>query len=287
MKLGLQEKSGGSGIFLVVKHDCICQESKVEKPGFEPREVRNPQTDETSIKFIKPYGSVAAMITKIEWRDTGEQYDQRYTSWRIHLDMGDEGKAVMELPYQSRASSRFMKLAENIDFSRPVELRAWYDAKGKSTAFFVGQWENEDDEKSISVPQKYTRDNPGACPEPVQRLGGKWSFDDQTEFLHSRMMTVVIPAVDAANRNGHEPSAGVENEPEPTMDRDGLLAKIRSLCTQLNAAGDEPKWASSRLAAYVNETYQVEDGLNSLSPDYLAKLINLLDRRLTEMEGPF
>lgn len=207
---GFQEKSESSGKFFVVKHHCICEESSKEKPGFQPVEVMNPQTKEVSIKFIKPYQTIEAIVTKIEWRDTEDKYDQRYMSWKVYLDTGNE-KGVLELPFQHRVSSRFMKLAENIDFTRPVEFRAWRDTSGAvdSTAFYVGQRENESDEKSVSVPQRYTKDSPGDCPPPVQRMGGKWNFDDQMEFLHGQMMDVVIPKVAAARaamaqNNGHE-----------------------------------------------------------------------------------
>lgn len=205
---GFQERTENSGRFFVIKHNTICEESSKEKPGFHPVEVMNPQTKEVLIRFIKPYAVLEAMVTKIEWRDTEDRYEQRYMSWKIHLDANGE-RGVLEIPFNSRISSRFMKLAENIDFSRPVEFRAWRDQKTDSTAFFVGQRENEDDEKSVSVPQKYTKDNPGECPPPVQRLGGKWNFDDQVEFLHGQMMNVVIPRVAAARAamgeqtNGH------------------------------------------------------------------------------------
>lgn len=293
MKLGLQEKSGGNKVFLVIKHDTLCQESKVERPGFEPVEVTNPQTEERSTKYIKRYGSVAAFITKIEWRDTGEQFDQRYTSWRIHLDMGDDApRAVLEIPFQSRHSSRFMKLAENIDFKRPVEFRAWYDAKGKSTAFFVGQWENENDEKSASVPQKYTRENPNGCPEPVERLGGKWNFDDQTEFLHARMMDVVIPAVEAAQagrefQKPDEQTMETTAVPSEAPSRESLVKDVLSLCATLNEASDSIKWASPSLKIFVNDTYSVQDGLESLSTEYMGKLKALLAKRLNDLEVPF
>lgn len=206
---GFQEKSENTGKFFVVKHHSICEESGKEKPGFEPVEVMNPQTKEVSIKFIKRYQTLEAMVTKIDWRDTEDKYEQRYMSWKISLDTGNE-KGVLEIPFLHRASSRFMKLAENIDFTRPVEFRAWRDTSGAvdATAFYVGQRENESDEKSVSVPQKYTKVNPGECPPPVQRMGGKWNFDDQMEFLHGRMLNVVIPKVAAAraamSNNGHE-----------------------------------------------------------------------------------
>ena len=204
---GFQERSENNGKFFVVKHNTICEESSKEKPGFVPVEVMNPQTKEVTIKFIKPYAALEAMVTRIEWRDTEDKYEQRYMSWKIHLDANGE-KGVLELPFQSRVSSRFMKLAENIDFTRPVEFRAWRDQKSDGTAFFVGQRENEDDEKSASVPQKYTKENPGECPPPVQRLGGKWNFDDQMEFLHGQMINVVIPRVAAARESLGEETNG-------------------------------------------------------------------------------
>lgn len=215
---GFQEKTESNGKFFVVKHHSICEESSKEKPGFAPVEVMNPSTREVVIKFVKKYQTLEAMITKIEWRDTEDQYEQRYMSWKIYMD-ADGDKGVLELPFQSRVSSRFMKLAENIDFTRPVEFRAWFDQKNEGTAFYVGQRENEEDDKSVSVPQKYTRSDPGDCPEPVQRMGGKWNFDDQMEFLHKRMMEVVIPRCAAARaamgeQNGH----GEFNERPPDYD---------------------------------------------------------------------
>ncbi len=205
---GFQQRSESSGKFFVVKHNCICEESSKEREGFEPVEVMNPQTKEVSIKFIKRYSTLEAMVTKIEWRDTEQQYDQRYMSWKIHLNADGE-TGVLELPFNSRVGSRFMKLAENINFSKPVEFRAWRDTKTDSTAFLVAQ-------DGESVKQKYTRDNPGACPEPVQKFGGKWNFDDQTEFLHGQMMNVVIPKVAAAvgmTEEKEKPNGGTASPP--------------------------------------------------------------------------
>jgi hypothetical protein len=85
-----------------------------------------------------------------------------------------------------------MKLAENIDYSKPVEFRAWHDGKSDSTALFVGQ-------DGTSVPQKYTRENPGDLPQPTQNFKGDWDYSKQEEFLYKRMIEVVIPMVAAAH----------------------------------------------------------------------------------------
>jgi hypothetical protein len=186
---GFLEQTDDGGLFLKIKHNTICEESKHEREGFKPVEVMNPQTKETSIKFIKPYKVIEAMVTKIEWRDTEQQFDQRYLSWKIYLNAN--GKlGVLDIPFNSRASSRFMKLAENLDFSKPVEFRAWRDHKTDSTAFFVGQG-------GQSVPQVYTKETPGECPPPIQKLGGKWNYDDQMEWLHGRMINLIIPKVES------------------------------------------------------------------------------------------
>jgi hypothetical protein len=192
---GLMEQSDSNAVFLSIKHHGIVQESKTPKDGFKPIEVKNPRTNETFTKYIKRYNGIEALVNKIEWRDTGDQYDQRYMGFKIYLD-ADGVPCVLDLPFESRQCTRFMKLAENIDFSQPVIFRAWHDTKDDKTAFFVGQgWEGD---KAISVPQKYTRDDPGECPPPVQKFNGKWNFDDQTQFLYERMVNVVIPAVEAA-----------------------------------------------------------------------------------------
>lgn len=206
---GFQEKTPNNGKFFVIKHSSIVQEFAKPKEGFEAIVVTNPQTNEQVTKYIKRYDRLEAMVTKIEFRDTGDQYDQQYVSWKISLEAnGDKG--VLEIPFNSRIGSRFMKLAENLDFSIPVEFSAWKTVDG--TAFSVKQ-------NGQNVPQKYSKEHPGDCPAPKQRLGRKWDFADQMEFLHKQMMSVVIPRVQAVvgSSNGHEEH--VSDEP-PLSDED-------------------------------------------------------------------
>lgn len=285
---GFQQRSESTGRFFLVKHNCICEESSKERPGFEPVEVMNPSTKEVAIKFIKRYDFLEAMVKKIEWRDTEEKYDQRYMSWKIHLDADGE-KGTLEIPFNSRVGDRFMKLAENIDFSKPVEFRAWRDNDDK-TAFIVKQ----DDQ---NIPQKYTKAHPGDCPPPVQKFGGKWNFDDQSEFLHRQMMTIVLPRVEAAtgNSNGHHEAyspperqtESAEKQEAPLADRDSLTADISKLCKDLNVAGDDRKWTRGALNEFVNEKYSVEDGIDFLSTPFLLELKVLLNNRLLDLDIPF
>lgn len=191
MSKGLQKKSDSGVIFLAVKHNSLVRESKGPKEGFEEIEVENPRTKEKVKKYIERFSAVEGAVTKIEWYDTEQKYENRYQGWKIHIEANTES-VVLDLPFASIPASRFMKLAENIDWTKDVEFRAWKDVKRDATAFWVGQG-NE------SVPQKYTADNPGDCPPPVQNARGKWNYDGQMDWLFERMKDVVIPAVQAAN----------------------------------------------------------------------------------------
>jgi hypothetical protein len=186
---GLQEQTETGTKFLKIKHHSICEESKEEQAGFKPVEVTNPRTGETLTKYIKQYKGVEALVCKIEWYDTGEKYETRYMGWKIHMD-ADGMPCVLDLPFNSRPAGRFMRLAENLNFAEPVEFSAWYDKKNDATAFNVKQ-------NGQSVPQLYTRENPGECPEPTKNKLGKWNFDEVNEFLYERMMHFVIPSVEA------------------------------------------------------------------------------------------
>lgn len=229
---GLQKKTDSGVIFLAVKHNSLVRESKGPREGFEEIEVENPRTKEKVKKYIERFSAVEGMVTKIEWYDTEQKYENRYQGWKIHIDANAE-QVVLDLPFASIPASRFMKLAENIDWSKPVEFRAWKDVKRDATAFWVGQ--NND-----SVPQKYTADNPGDCPPPIQNARGKWNYDAQMDFLFNRMKDVVIPAVQEANKwrvegkesESSEPASAVTESSDTDFDFDKLKETVTELADQ-------------------------------------------------------
>jgi hypothetical protein len=195
--MGLHEKRESSGNFLLVKHHSLVLESKEPKEGYEEIHPQNPQdkkedgTFGTVTKYIKRFASVDGMVKRIEWYDSGDKYEDRFMSVRIHIT--DNGEYFqLELPFNSRPYDSFTKLMENIDFTKPVEFSVWYDKRQDKTAFAVRQ-------AGIPVKWKYTRDDMGDCPVPTQNTLGKWNFDTQKEWLHSRLINVVIPQVDALN----------------------------------------------------------------------------------------
>lgn len=225
---GLVEQTN-DGIFLVVKHGGIVQESKHQREGFTPIEVPNVRTGDKVVKYVKRYKKVIALIKKIEWYDR-EYEDTRFMGWKLLLDDQDGTVCTLDLPFESRVGTRFMKLAENIDYSQPVEFSAWRSADD-TTAFSVKQ-------NDQNVPQRYTREDPGDCPPPVQGFNKKWNFDAQKEFLHERMIQVVIPKVQAVHAmNGHETPSDNNNGSEPAADgSDGnILKNIQSYLKDYSA----------------------------------------------------
>ena len=214
---GLQDKRGAGIKFLGIYDHSICETSKTPREGFVLVETKDRE-NVTHIKYCHFYDRVEALITKIEWSER-EWHGKVFRSWRLSLDAAGV-PCVLELPVKSRVTNRFLKLAENIDFLRPVEFAAWQDRQTGNTAFMVGQRENEDDEKAVSVPQKYTRENPGDCPEPKQRMGGKeWDWNDQEDFLYNLMTTVIIPRVEAA-QGAKEMKAEIDGDPADSPERD-------------------------------------------------------------------
>lgn len=192
--MALEDYGEGNGIWLKIKHGCICQESKVEKEGY--KKVEGVLQDGTPWKkWIHPYKAVSGYIDKIDRYDR-EDNGRKYRGWNITITDGD-ANYVLDIPFSGvRVNSRWMKIAENIDYTKPVRFTAWTDKKTDSTALNIQQ-------DGVTVPQKYTREEPNGLPEPVQRSSGKWDYGEQEDFLVDRIIRFVIPNVEviAANRN--------------------------------------------------------------------------------------
>jgi len=186
--MGLETYDDTGAIFLKISHGQICQTSKTERDGY--KRIDGTLRDGTEYtKWIKPYKAVSGYVTKMEWYDR-EYNGRKFRGWNIHID-ADGTPCSLDIAFDSRINSRWMKVAENVDFRKPVRFSAWTDRKTDTTAFNVQQ-------DGVSVPQKYTRENPHDLPEPIQRASGKWDYGAQEDFLCQRMLDVVIPTIDAA-----------------------------------------------------------------------------------------
>lgn len=228
--MGLHKESSGGGRSgkLYVKRGAILRESDTELPGYE---LVSGEVDGVPYsKYIERHGGVDGMITDIRWYDTGEEYENRYQG--IHVEISDDDDMhVLELPFASRPYDSFVKFAENIDFSKPIEFRAWPDKKENSTGFRAVQ-------DGETVRQKYTKqyviDNagePGACPVGVEnKRTGKWNFDDQRDWLLDNLLENVVPKI---SRTTSSTDSAVEHD-EP---------KIKRSKAKAASAAGEDRWA--------------------------------------------
>lgn len=214
----LKEKSErNNSVFLVVKHGCICQESKEYREGWRETEVYNPSTKETQIKWIRPYDSVSGHIDKVEWYSrSDEKSGKTFSGYSLVLVDGEES-AVLDLPFGSIPYQIFTKIAENISYGEPVEFAAWHDRKKDKLAFGAKQGDKW-------IKHRYTVADPGECPPPVQHgVTGKWDFSAQEVWLKERIDAEVVPVVEqwAAYRAANAPKveAAPAPAPAPTEER--------------------------------------------------------------------
>lgn len=205
--MALEDFDGGNGTYLKLKHGYLCQESKTEKEGWKKVE---GEFDGTPYKkWIRPYKAVSGYIDKIE-RYEREFGGRKIRGWNITINDG-ENHYILDIPFASvKVNSRWMKLAESIDYNKPVRVSGWLDKKTDSMAINIQQ-------DGVTVPQKYTREEPNGLPEPTQRASGKWDYGAQEDFLTERMLKFVIPNVEviAAKRNGVD-------KPQTTTSTSGL-----------------------------------------------------------------
>jgi hypothetical protein len=228
--MGLKERTDNNTAYLLVKHHSLILESKEPREGYEPIEVTNPKTNEQIIKFIKRYAAVDGLIKKIEWYDTKDSYQTRFMGIKIHI--ADAGEYFqLDLPFNSRPYDSFSKLAENIDYSKPVEFSVWHDRKQDTTAFAVRQ-------DGVPVKWKYTREDMGECPQPTQDKFDKWDFSKQREWLYGRLMEVVIPHVEALNAFD-EPEPEYSGVEEPT-DLKAVITADKAKAASASAAPIPP-----------------------------------------------
>jgi len=200
-----REETQNNVTYLVVKHHSLCEESKTPKEGFEPVEVFNPKTKETTTKYIDKWGAVTGYITKIDVYDTKDTYQTRFQGFKIHID--DE--VVVDLPQKTAAYDAFCKSCENIDYSKPVTFSAYHNRSKDRTGFSIKQ-------DGQGVDWNYTKDNMGDCPAWEIDEDGEPDTRKQRAFLKSRVVDFAVPAVEAANaaRNAATSTSGEAEAPK-------------------------------------------------------------------------
>ena len=155
----LIQNTKGNVKFLKIADHQLCLKEKVENAdsisaedialGWEYLKTTDSSGKEYHNKVLK-FKKVSGYLTGVEYaKRTLPGSTVEVASWRLELEDGDE-KYSLDIPANSPAASRFVKLAENINPSQPIEIAAWKDTSDvkPKQAFMVKQ-------AGSNIPQKY------------------------------------------------------------------------------------------------------------------------------------
>jgi hypothetical protein len=230
--MGLTRKTEASVVYLEIKHYCLWQALKKEVKGCDVVQVTNPKTKEVITKYGFRFDTVIGRATKLVKYDTEKKYATRYFGFKLHMiDQGE--KFVLDLPYNSQALRRFLRVAPNIDWFEPLSITVFKGKKKEGTAGSeeTGIWFQQVGE---TVRPYYTKENPHGMPEATydDQLQ-QWDFRAQHRWLVGRLIEQTMPDIEEAAKvtappvepdHGSDPGPDTEEAPpvydtyEPTDD---------------------------------------------------------------------
>lgn len=114
--------------------------------------------------------------------------------------------------------------------------------------------------------------------------------NDEGEIIAPARPAVAMPVVtpvteQQANAALYAPNKAGYTEAELDDTIEAKKKEVGTLCRSLNAAGDMPKWTASRITDYVNELFEVENGVDDLTIGSFDALIDDLTIRLVDLKN--
>lgn len=224
-----EDKQGGTGTYLNIFDFSICQRSKTmpaDPTGWEgPFTRQNPRTHEDVISYAKRYDRMIGRIADI-YKQTKE-FDAskgggKVTNWNIVLLTGGQ-RLTLQLVWMDRVLKRFLKVAPNIDYTRPILISAFKamkngdpnqavsfrqykgDMADREALRNVDKWEKveeywkgpvDSEGKRIDGPQSGA--DGSILPQPIQDPEDEsWDYKEQNRFLGVYFRDNVLPTIKA------------------------------------------------------------------------------------------
>lgn len=196
--MGLTKRSESSVIYLEIKHYRIWQQLEHEVPGCDVVEANNPKTKQTVQKYGWGYAELTARATKLVKYDTEAKYATRYFGYKLHLiDDVDGQQFSLDMPYNSGALRKFLRVAPSIDWSLPFTLQVWKgktkEGQGAAEAAILFRQAGD------TVKWFFTREHANGMPEATQDPDTKeWDYRAQHRWLIEDLKSRTIPAIEKA-----------------------------------------------------------------------------------------
>jgi len=218
--MGLTKQAASKAIYLAIKDYSIWQELKQRVDGCEEITVTNPKTKEVLTKYGYHFRDLEGYVVKLEKYDRkDEKSGSRYFGFKMHMVEGAD-TFILDMPYHSMILRRFLRIAPNVDWARPLSLTVFRGKKKGQGSEETGIWFRQ---AGATVKSFYTREQPNGMPAAKQDPHTQeWDFKAQHSWLVDQLIHHTAPEILAiakdASRDDHSDVA----EPESTQDhRDG------------------------------------------------------------------
>jgi hypothetical protein len=201
--MGLTKQSESKAVYLAIKDYSIWRELKQRVDGCEEITVTNPKTKEVLTKYGYHYRDLEGYVVKLEKYDTAAKFTTRYFGFKLHLIEGAD-TFVLDLPYTSQVLRRLLRIAPNVDWSRPLQLTVFRGKKGKKGDDETGIWFRQG---GATVKSFYTRETPNGMPAAVQDPHTQeWDFRAQHRWLVDQLINKTAPEILAIAKDAARPA---------------------------------------------------------------------------------
>lgn len=188
-------------MYFKVFDDSICLKSSTEIEGWDgPIETTNPKTKQPVNTWVKRFDPLICRI--IDCNRFQRKFDDgsKISGFEFLLQAGNM-QAVLTLTWCEPVLKRLLKVARNIDWTKPVRMSVFLGTKqsgAKGTAVSIKQGAGVDHENWPKVEEFWNREkaDAGHMPQPVHNeFDDKWNYDNQNAFLGKDFMENVYPRI--------------------------------------------------------------------------------------------
>jgi len=192
------KREGGKAIYLNVFDGSLCRKSKNFVDGWEEKPIKttNPQTKEDVFTFVERYDSIVARIVDVNKYQHKFENGGKVSGFDIALLAGGK-RAILQLTWIEHTLKRFLKVAPNIDFEKPIRISVFATTKNgkKNTAVSFKQGDGPDPEQWDKVNEFYNNDNEEMPKGIHDDNDDSWDYKPQNKFLGEKFAADTLPKI--------------------------------------------------------------------------------------------